>query len=198
MANNKPKWYKRKWVWAVVILVGLFLLLGATTSNNASQQNSPNSGDSASTNTKPAPHFADYLNKPMADVATEFGQTYDPANSIQIHAEKDGYKLFFEDGGRITGTTKENIGKVNITNIELPSLGKCQQSQVYNKVDEAMQLTGLDPATKGTKHEGMGGTQRGYGAYRDYKGDETLELALLCDYNGGNYKLQLRVLPDYR
>ena len=96
---------------------------------------------------------------------------------------------------RITGTTKANTGKVNIAYVELPSLGKCQQSQVYNKIDQAMQLTGLDPATKGTKHTDMG---EGYGAYRDYKSDKTLELALLCDYNGANYKLQLRVLPDYR
>lgn len=191
MADNKPKWYKRKWLWAVAAAVVLFLILGATSSDKQTQ----NASNTAETTTAQAPRFADYLAKPMTDVATEFNQTYDPANSTQIHATKDGYKLFFEDGGRITGTTKENTGNVNIASIELSSLGRCDQSQVYNKIDQAMELTGLDPAAKGIKHTDMG---EGYGAYRNYKGDKALELALLCDYNGANYKLQLRVLPEYR
>lgn len=197
---TKVKWYKRKWVWVLAIAFVLFMVIGATNSGSNKQAGIQEGNKTADNNTtgKQAPHFADYLNKPMADVAKEFGQTYDAANSTQLHAEKDGYKLFFEDGGRITGTTKENTGKVNITNIELAPLGKCEQGQVYDKIDEAMQLTGLNPTTKGDKHEGMGGTQQGYGAYRNYKGDKSLELALLCDYNGDNYKLQLRVLPEYR
>jgi hypothetical protein len=146
----------------------------------------------------PVPSFDQYLNKSMAEIASEFNQSYDPAKSVQIHAEKSGYKLYFEDGGRLTATTKEKTGKANITSIELPQLSKCSQSQVFNKIDDAMRLVGLDPKLKGSKHDGVGGTQQGYGSYRGYRGDEKLEMALLCDYNGDLYKLQLRILPEYR
>lgn len=146
----------------------------------------------------PAPHIDQYLNKSMTDIASEFNQSYDPVKSVQIHAEKNGYKLYFEDGGRVTATTKENTGKANIISIELPQLDKCKQDQVFKKIDDAMLLANLDTSLKGDKYDGMGGTQQGYGAYRNYKGDRTLELALLCDFEGGNYTLQLRVLPEYR
>lgn len=150
---------------------------------------------------QPAPKFDAYLNRPMSEVALEFGQTYDPTNSTQIRANKGGYKLFFEDGGRDDPTEpleKQYTGQVTTVNMDLPQMGKCQQDQVFNKVNDAMRLTGLDTNTKGDKYEGMGGTQQGYGAYRNYLGKESLELALLCDYDGANYKLQLRVLPEFR
>lgn len=150
---------------------------------------------------QPAPKFDTYLNRPMSEVASEFGQTYDPANSTQIRADKAGYKLFFEDGGRDDPTDplkKQNTDKVTTVNMDLPQMGKCKQDQVFNKVDEAMKLASLNPDNKGQKYEGMGGTQQGYGAYRKYLGKESLELALLCDYNGADYKLQLRVLPEFR
>ena len=134
----------------------------------------------------------------MTEIASEFSQSYDPTKSVQIHVEKNGYKLYFEDGGRITATAKENTGKANIVSIELLQLGKCKQDQVFKKVDDAMRLAGLNPTTKGNRYDDMGGTQQGYGAYRNYNEDKTLELALLCDFEGDNYTLQLRVLPEYR
>lgn len=150
---------------------------------------------------QPAPKFDTYLNRPMSEVASEFGQTYDPSNSTQIRADKDGYKLFFEDGGRDDPTDplkKQNTGQVTTVNIDIPQMGKCQQDQVFNKINEAMEIASLDTNTKGDKYEGMGGTQQGYRAYRNYLGKESLELALLCDYDGANYKIQLRVLPEFR
>lgn len=150
---------------------------------------------------KPAPKFDTYLNRPMSDVAAEFGQTYDAANSTQIKADKDGYALFFEDGGRDDPADllkKQNTGQATTVSMDLPQMGKCKQDEVFNKIDEAMKITGLNTNNKGDKYDGMGGTQQGYGAFRNYLGKESLELALLCDYDGANYKLQLRVLPEYR
>ena len=147
-----------------------------------------------------APTFDTYLNRPMGEVASEFGQTYDPASSTQIRADQAGYKLFLEDGGRDDPTNplkKQNTGQVTTVNVNLPQMGRCKQDQVFNKIDEAMKLAGLNPDDKGQKYEGMGGTQQGYGAYRNYLGKESLELALLCDYDGADYKLQLRVLPEF-
>lgn len=148
--------------------------------------------------TKP-PHFADYLSRPIADIATEFGKTVD---GHQLNVEKNGHKLFFENGPKYDNpadTTAEYTGKANIVSVELPELGTCKQSDVFGRaVDNAMRLTGLDPSQKGTKHEGAGGTQLGYGAYRNYAGNPGLELALLYDFNGDTYKLQLQILPDFR
>lgn len=146
---------------------------------------------------QPAPKFDTYLNRPMSEVASEFGQTYDPANSTQIRADKDGYKLFFEDGGRDDPTDplrKQNTGRVTTVNMDLPQIGKCKQNQVFNKIDEAMRIAGLNPDTKGNKS----GTQEGYATYKNYLDKESLELALLCEYNDANYKLQIRVLPEFR
>ena len=146
---------------------------------------------------QPAPKFDTYLNRPMSDVASEFGQTYDPANSTQIRADKDGYKLFFEDGGRDDPTDplkKQNTGRVTTVNMDLPQMGKCMQSQVFNKIDEAMRVAGLNPDTKGDQS----GTQEGYATYKNYLDKESLELTLLCEYNDANYKLQIRVLPEFR
>lgn len=147
--------------------------------------------------TQPAPKFDTYLNRPMSEVASEFGQTYDPANSTQIRADKDGYKLFFEDGGRNDPTDplkKQNPGQVTTVSMDLPQMGKCKQDQVLNKIDEAMRIAGLNPGTKGDKS----GTQEGYATYKNYLDKESLELALLCEYNDANYKLQIRVLPEFR
>ena len=146
---------------------------------------------------QPAPKFDTYLNRPMSEVASEFGQTYDPANSTQIRADKAGYKLFFEDGGRDDPTDplkKQNTGQVTTVNMDLPQMGKCKQDQVLNKIDEAMRIAGLNPDTKGDKS----GTQEGYAVYKNYLGKESLELSLICEYDSANYKLQLRVLPEYR
>ena len=150
---------------------------------------------------KPAPKFDTYLNRPMSDVASEFGQTYDATNSTQIKVDNDGYKLFFEDGGRddpADPLKKQPTNRVTTVSMDLPQMGKCEQDQVFNKIDEAMKIAGLNTNNKGNKYEGMGGTKQGYGAFRNYLGKESLELALLCDYAGANYKLQLRVLPEYR
>lgn len=146
---------------------------------------------------QPAPKFDTYLNRPMSEVASEFGQTYDPANSTQIRADKDGYKLFFEDGGRDDPTNplkKQNTGQVTTVNMDLPQMGKCKQDQVLNKIDEAMRIAGLNPNTKGDQS----GTQEGYATYKNYLDKESLELTLLCEYNDANYKLQIRVLPEFR
>jgi len=167
-----------------------------------------------------APTFDTYFNRPMADVATELKpylyeynfatksdepaqRDYDPNYSHQIYAKKDGYKLFFENGASSANSkygTPEGTynGTANIMSIELAQMGKCSFSQVYNKIDDAMTLVGLNPATKGTRDDSMGGTQQGYGAYGKYLGKDSLEIALVCDYDGANYKLQLRVLPQYR
>ncbi|MCA9313834.1 hypothetical protein KDA08_06000 [Candidatus Saccharibacteria bacterium] len=154
--------------------------------------------DTSKTETaQPAPRFDTYLNRPMSEVASEFGQTYDPTNSTQIRADKDGYKLFFEDGGRDDPTDplkKQNTGQVTTVNMDLPQMGKCKQDQVLNKIDEAMRIAGLNPDTKGNKS----GTQDGYATYKNYLDKESLELALLCEYNDANYKLQIRVLPEFR
>lgn len=167
-----------------------------------------------------APKFDTYLNRPMADVAIELKpylyeynfatksdepapRDYDPNYSHQIYAKKDGYKLFFENGASSANSkygTPEGTynGTANIMSIELAQMGKCSFSQVFNKIDDAMTLVGLNPATKGTRDDSMGGTQQGYGAYSKYLGKDSLEIALVCDYEGANYKLQLRVLPQYR
>lgn len=146
---------------------------------------------------QPAPKFDTYLNRPMSEVASEFGQTYDPANSTQIRADKDGYKLFFEDGGHDDPTNplkKQNTGQATTVNMDLPQMGKCKQDQVLNKIDEAMRIAGLNPNTKGDQS----GTQEGYATYKNYLDKESLELTLLCEYNDANYKLQIRVLPEFR
>lgn len=146
---------------------------------------------------QPVPEFNAYLNRPMSEVASEFGQTYDPANSTQIRADKDGYKLFFEDGGRddpADPLKKQNTGQVTTVNMDLPQMGKCRQDQVFNKVDEAMNIASLNPDMKGEKS----GTQQGYAVYKNYLGKESLELSLICEYDNANYKLQVRVLPEYR
>lgn len=166
------------------------------------------------------PKFDTYFNRPMADVATELKpymyeynfstksdepapRDYDPNYSHQIYAKKDGYKLFFENGASSANSkygTPEGTynGTANIMSIELAQMGKCSFSQVFNKIDDAMTLVGLNPATKGTRDDNGGGTQQGYGAYSKYLGKDSLEIALVCDYEGANYKLQLRVLPQYR
>lgn len=147
--------------------------------------------------TQPAPKFDTYLNRPMSEVASEFGQTYDPANSTQIRADKDGYKLFFEDGGRDDPTDplkKQGTGQVTTVNMDLPQMGKCEQNQVFNKIDEAMRVAGLNPDTKGDQS----GTQEGYATYKNYLDKKSLELTLLCEYDDANYKLQIRVLPEFR
>lgn len=166
------------------------------------------------------PKFDTYFNRPMADVAAELKpylyeynfttksdepapRDYDPNYSHQIYAKKDGYKLFFENGASSANSkygTPEGTynGTANIMSIELAQMGKCSFSQVFNKIDDAMKLVGLDPATKGTRDDDGGGTQQGYGSYRGYLGKDSLEIALVCDYEGANYKLQLLVLPEYR
>ncbi|AHB42761.1 hypothetical protein RAAC3_TM7C00001G0924 [Candidatus Saccharibacteria bacterium RAAC3_TM7_1] len=78
--------------------------------------------------------------------------------------------------------------------MDLPRLGKCKQDQVFGKIDEAMRIAELNPETKGDKS----GTQQGYAVYKNYIGKESLELSLICEYDNANYKLQLRVLPEYR
>lgn len=78
--------------------------------------------------------------------------------------------------------------------MDLPQMGKCKQDQVFNKIDEAMRITGLNSDMKGDKS----GTQQGYATYKNYLSKESLELTLLCEYDGANYKLQLRVLPEFR
>lgn len=204
MATKQKEWKdmsKVEKTMTVLILPIILIIIIAVTSAIFGSDKKADKPLTQTATAKPAPKFDTYLNRPMSEVASEFSQTYDAANSTQIKADKDGYVLLFEDGGRddpADPLKKQNTGQVTTVSMDLPQMGKCEQSQVFNKIDEAMKIAGLDTNNKGDKYEGMGGTQQGYGAYRNYLGKESLELALLCDYNGANYKLQLRVLPEYR
>lgn len=209
MATNKKEWKDmskvEKTMTVLILPIILIIIIAAASaifgSDKKTDELHPKSKGSEAVATQPVPKFDTYLNRPMSEVASEFGQSYDAAESTQVKADEEGYALFFEDGGRDNPADplkKQNTEKVTTVSVELPQMGKCQQSQVFNKIDEAMKLTNLNPNIKGDKHDGMGGTQQGYGAYRNYRGDKSLELALLCDYDGANYKLQLRVLPEFR
>lgn len=207
------------------LLIGLANRAQDITNGTSSNQSFSNTQKEAAPTaeikaTVTAPRFDTYFNKPMADVATELKpylyeynfstksyepapRDYDPNYSHQIYAKKDGYGLSFENGASSAnskyGTPEGNYnGTANIMSIELAQMGKCNFSQVFNKIDDAMKLVGLDPATKGIRNDDGGGTQQGYGSFRNYLGKDSLEIALICDYEGANYKLQLRVLPWYR
>lgn len=147
------------------------------------------------------PKIADYLNKPMADVAQQHGKTYDPANSRQVTIEKDGYKLYFENGMKFASAQSTQPiydDMVNIVSVTVPAMGKCEQSQVFNKTDEAMAAAGLNTANKGQPQGSDGTKTMGYAVYKGYTGKESLEASVICAYNGDDYKVQLRVLPEYR
>lgn len=204
MATKQKEWKdmsKVEKTMTVLILPIILIIIIAVTSAIFGGDKKADESLAKTATAKPAPKFDTYLNRPMSEVAAEFGQTYDAANSTQIKARKDGYALFLEDGGRdnpADSLKKQNTGHVTTASMDLPQMGKCEQNQVFNKIDEAMKIAGLNTNNKGDKYESAGGTQQGYGAYRNYLGKESLELALLCDYDGANYKLQLRVLPEYR
>ncbi|MEK7626142.1 MAG: hypothetical protein AAB423_02180 [Patescibacteria group bacterium] len=181
-----------------IILIVIIAVASAIFGGDKKTDEQLSKADTSETETaQPAPKFDTYLNRPMSEVASEFGQTYDPANSTQIRADKAGYKLFFEDGGRDDPTNplkKQNTGQVTTVNMDLPQMGKCKQDQVLDKVDDAMRAAGLNPDMKGDKS----GTQEGYATYKNYLDKESLELTLFCEYNDANYKLQIRVLPEFR
>lgn len=206
MATNKKEWKDMSVmekvltvlilpiIIVIIIAVASAILGGDKKTDKPAQKTEETSNQ---TDAESVPKFDSYLNRPIAEVAAEFGQQYDAGNSTQIRAEKDGYKLFFEDGGRddpADPLKKQNTEQVTTVNIELPQMGKCQQGQVFNKIDEAMRLANLNTNTKGDKS----GTQPGYAVYKNYLDKESLELSLICEYNDANYKLQLRVLPDFR
>lgn len=221
-AITKPKWYKRKWVWAIVVICVLIAIFGdSDTSQPKTDDKKPESSQQAATQSnqksesskqndqkkqekpQPAkpPRFDEYLNRPMSEVASEFTQQYDPAKSTRIKADKNGYKLLFEDGGKnnpADPTKATPTGLVTTTTIELPELGKCKQGDVYKKLDEAMKLAGLNPNDKGSKNPNIDGTKTGYAAYSNYLGKESIELALQCLYDGDSYELLLKVKPEYR
>lgn len=205
MAANKKEWKDmskvEKTMTVLILPIIIIIIIAIASAILGGEQKTDESVPKTETNktetAQSAPNFDTYLNRPMSEVASEFGQTYDPANSRQIRADKDGYKLFFEDGGRDDPTDplkKQNTGQVTTVNMDLPQMGKCKQDQVFNKIDEAMRVAGLNPDTKGDKS----GTQKGYATYRNYLNKESLELTLLCEYNDVNYKLQIRVLPEFR
>lgn len=205
MATKQKEWKdmsngeKTMTVLILPIIIIIIIAVASTIFGGDKKTDEPVSKtDTSETETaQPAPKFDTYLNRPMSEVASEFGQTYDPTNSTQIRADKDGYKLFFEDGGRDDPTDplkKQNTGKVTTVNMDLPQMGKCKQDQVFNKIDEAMRIAGLNPGARGDKS----GTQQGYATYKNYLDKESLELTLLCEYNDANYKLQIRVLPEFR
>lgn len=197
--GTKPKWYKRKWVWAVAVVIVIAALLSPSEeSKKSADTKNENNGTAQQAS---APRFDEYLNKPMSEVATEFGQSYDPANSRQIKAEKNGYQLLFEDGGvedPADPLKTVPTGKVTTTSITLPELGKCQYKDVYAKTDEAMKIVGLDPSTKGDKASGSDGTKSGDAEYENYLGKESIRLVNRCAYEGSSYQLMLTVGSGYR
>ena len=196
---TKPKWYKRKWVWAVAVVLVVIVILSPS---EEAQKSADSKTESKSTAQQAnAPSFDEYLNKSMSEVATEFGQAYDPANSRQIKAEKNGYQLLFEDGGvEDSADPLKTVptGKVTTTSITLPELGKCQFKDVYAKTDEAMKIVGLDPSTKGDKAKGSDGTKSGDAEYENYLGKESIRLVNRCAYEGASYQLMLTVGSGYR
>lgn len=202
---DKKKWYKRWWVWVIIIFVAIPLLAamgGSKKEADKSATNDNKTNTSTTTNsTVTLPKIADYLNKPMADIAKEFGKTYSPTESRQMTIEKDGYKLFFENGMKFASTQSTQPmydDTANIVSVTVPSMGKCEQAKVFNKANEAMSATGLDTANKG-KQEGSDGTKTaGYAVYKGYIGKESLEASVICAFNGDSYKVQLRVLPEFR
>jgi hypothetical protein len=191
---------KKFWIVTGITLLVLYVI-GITAPETSQPSNANKPADTKIAAEQPkqqepkVPDISAYLSKQMTDVAQEFGQTYDPANSRQIRVSKDGYNYYFENAAN---TNAGYSGKANVVSLTLPQMGECKQAEVFNRIDEAMRQTGLDPATKGDRYDGAGGTQFGYGAYRNYKGDRSLEIALLCDLADGPYKLQLKVLPQYR
>lgn len=198
-SGTKPKWYKRKWVWAVAAVLVVIVILSP--SEEAKKSADTKTESKSTTQQASAPRFDEYLNKPMSEVATEFGQTYDPANSRQIKAEKNDYQLLFEDGGvEDSADPLKTIptGKVTTTSITLPELGKCQYKDVYAKTDEAMKIVGLDPSTKGNKAKGSDGTKSGDAEYENYLGKESIRLVNRCAYEGASYQLILTVGSGYR
>ncbi len=198
-SGTKPKWYKRKWVWAVAIVIVIAALLSPSEEAQKSADTKNESNGTAQQAS--APRFDEYLNKSMGEVASEFGQSYDPANSRQIKAEKNGYQLLFEDGGvEDSADPLKTVptGKVTTTSITLPKLGKCQFKDVYAKIDEAMKIVGLDPNTKGDKAKGSDGTKSGDAEYENYLGKESIRLVNRCAYEGASYQLMLTVGSGYR
>jgi hypothetical protein len=192
----------------ILLVLGLSLLISAAAESERKREATAKVDEAPAKKTieqpkqkvekKQPPRFDKYLNMPMTDIANEFSQSYDVNNSRQIKAQKDGYALKFEDGGREDPNNPLKLIPTNTatyTSVELSEMGKCKQGDVYKRFDEAMKLSGLDPVTKGKKHETAG---VGYGAYHNYLNKEALEIALQCMYDGDNYELLIKVLPEFR
>jgi hypothetical protein len=202
---DKNKWYTRWWVWIIIIFIALTLLTLIDGNKKEADKTVVNddkiNNSTAKAGTTALPKIADYLNKSMADLAKEFGKTYNPIESHQMTIEKDGYELYFENGMKFASAESaqplyDDIA--NIVSITVPGMGKCEQSQVFNKANEAMAAAGLDTANKG-KREGSDGTKTmGYAVYKGYMDQESLESSVVCVFNGDTYKVQLRVLPEFR
>lgn len=196
--NNKQKWYKKKWIWAIVAVIVVLALLSPTeeTKKADDASNSTNASQQAK-----VPRFDRYLNQSMSEVAKEFGQDYDAKKSTQISVEKNGYKMVFEDNGvedSVNALKSTPTGKVTTTSITLPELGKCEYKSVYDKIDQAMKLAGLDPASKGERNQDNDGTTSGDAEFNSYLDKESLRLINRCPYEGAEYQLIITVLPQYR
>lgn len=139
-----------------------------------------------------------YVNRPIADVAKEFNQTYNEQDSRQVKATKDGYSLVFEDGGKNTDSLEfVPTSKVTSATINLPKVGKCSNNEVFNKTDEVIKASGLNPNDKGEKNSNIT-LGAGYASYLKYKGDKSLELRVSCEYEGGSWQLAVLTRPENR
>lgn len=147
-------------------------------------------------NTSQYPSFKidSYVKMPMNDIAKEFNQTYDWNDNRQIQTKKDGYDIEFEDAGKedSSGVRLVATGYATHAIIELPKLGKCSNSEVFDRSDEVIKAAGLNPSDKGTRNPNVT-AGAGYASYLSYKGDKSLELQVSCKYSGGTWQVIVTV-----
>lgn len=200
--KQKKAWYKRWWVWVIIVIVGIAMIQAIAEDKDKISDKAKEGADKVKdivTNTKtPSFKIDSYINRPIADVAKEFDQTYNEQDSRQVKATKDGYNLVFEDGGKNTDSLEfVPTSKVTSATIDLPKVGKCSNDEVFNKTDEVIKASGLNPSDKGEKNPNVT-LGAGYASYLNYKGDKTLELQVSCKYKDGPWQVIIVVRSEAR
>jgi len=119
-----------------------------------------------------------YMGRKLTDVAKEFNVKYDLDDGWSFDVLEDGRIISFEqDVGLYPSPDRDRVFAITVV---LKEMGKCKRSEVYTRIDEALNIVGIDPKIKGYKNPGIKGELLGDGSYKGFNGNPEDEVFLRC------------------